>query len=94
MLHNTFLKGGVLQNRRGRGAEGGGLCIARPRWLGITQFDQSYLSCSVTGINIVVLIFKNGKQIVPQTMHYFLSYKEKLSMCYICKYTAYTTGNK
>lgn len=50
MLHTTFLEG-VLQNRRGEK-----LCIARPKWLGITDFNKLYLSCSVTGIKIVVLI--------------------------------------
>lgn len=51
MLHTTFLEGECYKNRRGEK-----LCIARPKWLGITDFNKLYLSCSVTGIKIVVLI--------------------------------------
>lgn len=51
MLHPAFLEGECHK------IEGGeGLCIARPRRLGITEFDKLYLSCLVTGIKVVVLI--------------------------------------
>lgn len=51
MLHTTFLEGEYYK------IEGGEvLCIAKPRWLGITNFDKLHFSCSVTGIKTVVLI--------------------------------------
>lgn len=53
MLHNCLSE---RECYKIQGGGGGGLCIARPRRLGIAEVDQPHVSCSVTGIDIAVLI--------------------------------------
>lgn len=88
MLHNAFLEGECLQNRRGKrrvlpGLGGSGQRVGQTVSRLPVTWNQS---CSPDS--------KMEKHVVPQTMQDFLYYKEKLSLCYICKYTAYTMGYK
>lgn len=55
-----FLEGSVTNSK------GETLCLARPRWLGTAVIDKLYLSCSLTGIKIVVLILKRKSAEFPR----------------------------